>query len=159
MIKKILLLLIVFLIGMASSTIYAQIQQERPFGVNSTSNITAPADRIKQSQIKVYSDRVVIYVDNPQWASFTPTGSMEPILNENSNAIELKPQSEADIKVGDIVAYRSSYADGIIIHRIVYQGHDEEGTYYVLKGDNNPTNDPGRIRFGQIERVVVALIY
>ncbi|MEM4260442.1 MAG: signal peptidase I [Candidatus Woesearchaeota archaeon] len=159
MIRKIIIIIIIFLFGMASSSIYANINSERPFGINITPNINSPADRISQDQIKVYNDRVVIYIDNPQWASFTPTGSMEPVLNEKTNAIEIKPKSIEDIKVGDIISYKSKYVDGILIHRVIYKGNDEEGAYVIVKGDNNPVSDPGRIRFNQIERVVVGLIY
>jgi len=63
------------------------------------------------------------------------------------------------LSVGDIAAYSSDFADGTIIHRIVHIGNDEQGKYFVLKGDNNPTSDPGRVRFSQIKSVVVAIIY
>lgn len=159
MIRKIIIIMIIFLFGMASSSIYASMNTERPLGINLTPNITSPGDRISQSQIKVFNDRVVIYVDNPQWASFTPTGSMEPVLNEKTNAIEVRPKSMDEISVGDIVSYRSKYADGVLIHRVIYKGNDEEGQYIIVKGDNNPVSDPGRIRFSQVERVVVGLIY
>jgi hypothetical protein len=57
------------------------------------------------------------------------------------------------------VSYKSVYATGNIIHRVVYKGQDEQGTYFIMKGDNLPTSDPGRVRFSQMERVVVGLIY
>ena len=84
---------------------------------------------------------------------------MEPVITAGANAIEVVPESADDIQVGDIVSYRSTYADGTIIHRVVYKGQDEDGTYFIMKGDNLPTSDPGRVRFGQIERVVVAIVY
>jgi hypothetical protein len=69
------------------------------------------------------------------------------------------PHSADEIKVGDIVSYQSDLAEGTIIHRVIYKGQDEQGTYFIMKGDNLPTSDPGRVRFSQIERVVVGIIY
>lgn len=160
---KSIIVICVFLLGVFSTGIYAELNHEIP---QSTGSITeqeillkTPPDKISESQIKVYKNRVVLEIENAEWATFTPTGSMEPVLNENSNAIELIPKSEDDIDVGDICSYKSKYATGSIIHRVVYKGHDEQGTYFVFKGDNNPTSDPGRIRFSQVQRCVVAIIY
>ncbi len=119
----------------------------------------SPQDRITERQIGVYADRVVLDIKNAQWARFTDTKSMEPVIVAGSNAIELTPESENDIKVGDIVSYTSEYAEGYIIHRVVFKGRDEQGTYFILKGDNLPASDPGRVRFDQIKSVVVAIIY
>lgn len=119
----------------------------------------SPYDRIKEDKIFVYNDRVVIYIDNPEWAKFTDTNSMDPILDEGANAIEVVPKNPSDVHVGDIVSYESDYASGTFIHRVVKIDYDNEGWYAVLKGDNNPDEDPGKIRFKQIKRVLVAVIY
>jgi len=119
----------------------------------------SPRDRVPESAIAVYKDRVVLDLQDAQWATFTDTHSMEPVIFAGANALEVTPKSVDDIKVGDIVSYRSEYANGSIIHRVVYKGQDENGTYFVMKGDNLPTSDPGRVRFSQIQRVVVGLIY
>ena len=119
----------------------------------------SPQDHISERQIAVHGDRVVLDIQGAQWSTFTDTNSMDPVIDEGANAIQIVPQSEADVAVGDIISYESAYADGITIHRVVYQGTDEDGTYYIAQGDNLPTSDPGRIRFAQIKRVVVAIIY
>ncbi len=160
---QIILIACVFLLGVFSTNIYAELNQEQPLSTaNSQASqltIQTPPDKIKASQIKVYQSRVVLDIQNAEWASFTPTGSMEPVLNENSNAIEVVPKSEDEIEIGDICSYKSQYSSGSIIHRVVYKGQDEKGTYFVFKGDNNPASDPGRIRFDQIQRCVVAIVY
>ena len=62
------------------------------------------------------------------------------------------------IKIGDIVSY--SYVDGTtIIHRVAQIGNDENGWYAVAKGDNSSFADPDKVRFSQIKRVVVAIVY
>lgn len=119
----------------------------------------SPFDWIKQDQITVYSDRVIIRLDNPEWAMYTDTNSMDPVIDSDSNTIQLIPSSEKNIHVGDIVAYESKYKPGIITHRVVEIGSDALGWYAKLKGDNNDSPDPGKIRFEQIRRVVVAVIY
>ena len=119
----------------------------------------SPSDWIEQSQIHVYEDKVVIDINNPQWAIFTDTNSMDPVIDEGAHAIEVVPESPDQIHVGDIVSYNSEYADGTIIHRVVEIGEDSEGWYFKAKGDNNAFGDPGRIRFEQVQRVLVAIIY
>jgi signal peptidase I len=119
----------------------------------------SPKDRVADKAIAVYKDRVILDVQDVQWATFTDTHSMEPVIFKGANALEITPKSEDDIKVGDIVSYKSDYAEGNIIHRVVYKGQDEKGTYFVMKGDNIPTSDPGRIRFSQMQRVVIGLVY
>ena len=44
-------------------------------------------------------------------------------------------------------------------HTLKEIGYDEDGWYATMKGDNNPYTDPGKVRFDQIERLVVAIIY
>jgi hypothetical protein len=119
----------------------------------------APQDYLRESQIKVYKDRIIIDAQNVKWASFEDTNSMLPILDSNSNALQIEPICPAQIDVGDIVSYKSEYAEGIIIHRVVYKDEDESGVYFILKGDNNPTSDPGKVRCSQIQRRVIGILY
>lgn len=119
----------------------------------------SPHDWIKTEQISVYNDEVIIKIKNPEWAIFTDTKSMDPVIDSTANALEIIPKSEKDIHIGDIVAYKSEYKEGIITHRVVDIGYDAFGWYAGLKGDNNDYIDPGKVRFEQIKRVVVAVIY
>jgi hypothetical protein len=132
--------------------------QQEVAGPNS-SELSSPFDRIKESQISVYRDRVMIDLKNAEWATFTDTNSMDPIIDSGANALEIVPASEKDIHLGDIVSYESDFTDGVLIHRVVEIGYDELGWYMKAKGDNNNSQDPGRIRFSQVKRVVVAIIY
>ena len=122
-------------------------------------DINSPYDWIKPSQISVYNDRVVIKINNPEWSIFTNTKSMDPVIDSTSNAIEIIPQKESQIHLGDIVAYESKYKEGIVAHRVIDISHDAFGWYARLKGDNNDDTDPGKVRFEQIKRVVVGIIY
>ena len=185
MIKKMLLVICVFFLGVIATNIYSHYvsaQEDLQLPENNdnggyeyqTENIlsralslfqdtgtevASPADRVYEDQIIVTNDKIVLNIRGAEWASFTDTNSMDPVIDAGAHAIEIIPKSGDDIQVGDIVAYKSDYAEGTIIHRVVFKGQDEKGAYFVLKGDNNPANDPGRIRFEQIKRVVVAIIY
>ena len=119
----------------------------------------SPYDHIDMGHIFVYGNEVIIKIDNPEWSMFTDTNSMDPVIDTGSNAIEVIPKTESEVHIGDIVAYKSKYSDGIVTHRVISEGHDEEGWYATLKGDNNDEADPGKVRFEQIKRIVVAIIY
>lgn len=119
----------------------------------------SPLDRVKEKDIKIYKRKVIIDVDNAILAGFTDTKSMEPVLNKDTNAIEIVPKDINDIQVGDIISYKSAFADGIIIHRVVEKDIDEKGLYFRTKGDNLDYTDPEKIRQNQIRRVVVGILY
>ena len=119
----------------------------------------SPANRITEDQIEVYDDRVIIKLQNAKWAGFTDTNSMDPLIDEESNAIQIVPQSEDEIQIGDIISYDSKTYHTMIIHRVVYISEDENGKYFIAKGDNNPDPDPEKIRFNQIKRILVGILY
>jgi len=160
--KRIILLLFVLLLTsviVTSTPLLKKLNNNilMPFG--NAEEVVSPFDRIKESQIKVYDDKVVIEIENAQWASFIDTNSMDPVIDEGSNAIQIAPKTYEEIKVGDIISYKSDYAEGTFIHRVIETGFDNEGWYCIAKGDNNPEADPGKIRFSQIKKVLVAIIY
>jgi len=118
----------------------------------------SPADHIKEDQIRVENDKVIITIQNAKIARFANTNSMDPLLDEDSNAIQIVPKSPKDIYLGDIISYNSISGD-IIIHRVVDINEDEEGKYYITKGDNNPRPDDELIRFWQIRYLTIGVIY
>ena len=125
--------------------------------VTSSDELMSPQDRVSEEQIKVYDDRVILLLDDPQWSSFTDTNSMDPFLDDGVNAIEIKPRFPSEIQRGDVVSYSSN--EGSIIHRVIDTGYDDQGIYYTLKGDNNPVADSENVRFNQIDGIVVAVVY
>jgi hypothetical protein len=176
--KIVSLICLVFVFGWLTNGVYSSISKDMSyFEWDSSSNETiergfvtsltdaklkervSPYDRIQENQIHVMDNTVVIEITDPEWSKFTDTNSMDPVLDYGANAIHIVPQSESEIHVGDIVAYQSEYAEGTLIHRVIEINEDEDGTFYTLKGDNNPQPDPGRVRFSQIKRVLVAIIY
>jgi len=161
MIGKILPYAIIFIVGFFScmlvSLIYAEI--EKPLVIGSLSLVSGtetPGDWIKESQIHVYDNAVVIDVENVGISRYAPTGSMKPVLNENSNGIRIVPENPSQIDAGDIITFEQN--NELIIHRVIEKGNDEEGVYFVTKGDNNNVTD-GKIRFKDVKYVTIGILW
>lgn len=133
------------------------------FSFTDTPNVFAaperlsPGDWIKEEQIKVYGSRVILDIPHANWSKFTNTNSMDPFIDEHANAIEIIPKDPADIQQGDIISYHTVF--GTLIHRVIEVGEDEKGIYYLVQGDNNSFPDPFKVRFEDVEGVLVAIIY
>ncbi|MCU0642421.1 MAG: hypothetical protein MUF61_02480 [archaeon] len=123
---------------------------------HSISDIQAPQDTIKESNIEVYSDKIVIKVSNASLSAYAPTGSMTPLFNEGANGVRIVPLSEDEIAIGDIVSYQKG--ENLIVHRVIEKGTDEQGVYFIVKGDNNSEAD-GKIRFEEIKYKTIAILY
>ena len=54
---------------------------------------------------------------------------------------------------------RVKYLKEGVIHRIAEISNDEQGWYAIVKGDNNEAPDPERVRFEQIKKVLVGVLY
>lgn len=132
-------------------------EKQMPAGFFQSHEVHSPSNWIDSKQIKVYEDKVVVDIKNATWARFTNTNSMDPLIDEHSHAIEILPEDPHTIDVGDVISYRTTY--GTVIHRVIERGQDQEGLYYIVKGDNNQFTDPFKVRYDAIEGVVVAVIY
>ncbi|MBW2965637.1 hypothetical protein KY342_00875 [Candidatus Woesearchaeota archaeon] len=158
-----LALICIFLAGWLSNTVYSNlsgIEFESPFSFTfKAPEIQSPSDHIKEEQIHVYEDRILIDLENAMWARFTDTNSMDPLFDIEANTIEIKPESEEDIHVGDVISYRPDGEKNLIVHRVIEIGNDNNGWYAVAKGDNIDRADPDKIRFSQINGIMVAIIY
>ena len=117
----------------------------------------SPSDIIRQDQIQLFEDRVVIWVDNPRWATFTDTKSMDPVFDTHAYALQIVPERKDQIAPGDIISY--STPQGVIIHRVVDIGYDEAGWFAITKGDNNPIRDVEKVRFEQVQKLLFGIIY
>lgn len=159
--KYLVLFSILFILGWFTNSaysFYSTFDKERPFSPY-PNELNSPSDWIKQDQIKIYKNFVVIKIKNATWARFANTNSMDPILDETSHSIEIKPTYATNLKVGDIISYKAGFVKGVIIHRIIQIGQDEQGWYAITKGDNNKHPDPLKVRFSQIKGVLVGVIY
>ena len=122
-------------------------------------DLASPYSRIGKDEVNVLGDKVIISIKNPLWAAFTDTKSMDPVIDSSTKSIQVEPVSYREVHVGDIVAYQPAYMSNLVAHRVVETSFDDIGWYAILKGDNNSHKDPGKVRFDQIKRIVVMLIY
>jgi signal peptidase I len=152
------LVLSIFSLGFISAYLVVLLENnvETPFSFSKSEQDITPSNVINEKDIKVYNDRVVIYIDGAKISRYAPTGSMRPTFDEYSNGIKITPESENDINVGDIITYRDG--EDLIVHRVVEKGEDQEGTYFITKGDNNAIVD-GKIRFSMIDSKTIAILY
>ena len=122
----------------------------------SVADVRAPSDKISERDIVILEDMVILRISNTTLSSYAPTGSMKPLFDEGANGIRVKPDSEEEIEVGDIVSFRSE--DKLIVHRVVQKGIDSEGLYFVTRGDNNTVSDE-KVRFSDIEYVTIGVLW
>ena len=88
------------------------------------------------------------------------SGSMEPIIKVK-DAVLVRRCEESDIKVGDVVTYRSmdeAFYGILITHRVVDIKEENGERIYITKGDNNETIDRSPIKFNQIQGKVTMRI-
>jgi hypothetical protein len=121
----------------------------------------SPSDRLTVNQVHVTSTRVTIDgISGREFetAIFTNTNSMDPLIDEGSQALQIIPKTPEEIKVGDVISYDAG-TYGTIIHRVISIGKDENGWYATVKGDNNNSPDPFKVRFSMVKRVLVGVLY
>lgn len=157
----VILLILSFLLGYSLnnfSNIFSS-GKEIPYSGFVVHDLISPHNFISEDKIFVLKDKIMIKIENASLASYTTTHSMDPIIDSGAHGLEIKPKSAEEIKLGDIVAYKSIYSKEPIVHRIIKISSDEKGVYYTLKGDNNKYNDLEKVRFNQIEYVLIGILY
>jgi len=160
--NQIIKISIIFLLGFLSANFigfYFVYGAEIPlnlFNLSFGENNSAPFDSVKENQIQVFEDKIVINIKGTSISRYAPTGSMLPVLDKGSNGIRIMPKSEEDIHIGDIITFEQN--NMLIVHRVVQIGTDDKGIYFVTKGDNNNIND-GKIRFENIKYLTVGVIW
>ena len=151
---------IVFLFGFLSANLMSYFLVyglENPFsnGFSNDSN-HSPHDSIKESQIEILDDKVIIHIADATMSRYAATGSMKPTFDENANGIRIVPKSEDDIEIGDIISFKEG--DSLIVHRVIEKGTDDNGVYFITKGDNNTLND-GKVRFKDIKYITIGILW
>lgn len=85
------------------------------------------------------------------------SGSMEPLIKVR-DAVIVRRAIEEDIKIGDVVTYRSTdpaFNGVLITHRVVSIDEKNGERVFVTKGDHNETIDRTPVSFSQIQGKVV----
>jgi hypothetical protein len=116
----------------------------------------SPSDWIKDENITISGNSIIVEIGNFTLSNYADTGSMEPTINNFSKGISIKPKTPEDIQIGDIVSYFKK--NKIIVHRVIEKGRDEFGDYFITKGDNNANPDK-KIYFKEIKSVIIGVLY
>ena len=156
---------LVFLVGTLAGIAFTTLQLpgatlvERPATTAFLTDQPSPHDYLKESNIKVYDDKVEFSFPGRtlSWARYEDSNSMDPVFDKSANGVAFVPRSSADIHEGDIITYKQG--KNLIVHRVVQAGFDPDGWYAITKGDNNPIADLGKVRFSQVQHVLLAILY
>ena len=157
--STIALAIAVFVLGVFSGilvTDITDISAPRSASSSGAADVPSPGDWIDKSDINVYSDKVVISLKGAVKAGVKDTNSMDPLIDKDSDLIEIKPDIKK-IHAGDIISFEM--AGSIIVHEVIETGYDESGWYSITKGYNNKNADPGKRREQDIKGVVVGVLY
>src|SRR5690606_19251510 len=106
-----------------------------------------PSDRITQENLFLTSEGLTILFENISLSYYADSGSMMPLLGPSAQGIRTVPKHQDEIEVGDIVSFE--WEEKLLVHRVIEKGRDEQGVYFITKGDNAASPDE-KIRFEQI---------
>ncbi len=155
---KILLISLVFLIGWTSSYVYSGSSFENPSSFVSK-ELISPQDRVSEDDVYIFQNQIIIDIEGVSGAIYADTNSMDPLLDDGAIGLEIVPSSEDNIFVGDVVSFKTSWSNNLIVHRVIMIGEDDDGWYCVTKGDNSVFTDPGKLRFEDIEYLLIGVLY
>ena len=110
---------------------------------------------------KIYISKGAGY--EPKFSIYTiATGSMTPNINQFDAVINMRIDDSNDLKVGDVITFRSSSptTTGLTItHRIKAITEDDEGNVcYVTQGDANNVEDAACAKFNNVIGKVIIRI-
>ncbi len=155
---KILLITLVFMLGWTSSYVYSGTSLENPSSFVSD-ELISPQSRISEDDVYIFGDHILIEISDASGAIYADTNSMDPVLDDGAIGLEIVPSSEDSIHIGDIVSFRTYWSNSLIVHRVIMIGEDDQGWYCITKGDNSAFTDPGKLRFEDIEYVLIGVLY
>ena len=157
----VVLSLAMFSLGVGLSPVIAEPLSQSPARspLSADASLHAAQDRLNEDQIKVFSDRVVLELSGAKYAQVAPTSSMLPFLHSGSHTLEVQPESESDLSVGDVISFYVKEKQAYVVHAITEIGSDNDGWYAKTKGFNNPGEDPWTVRFNDIQGVLVGVLY
>lgn len=145
------------IVVIVSLTLIILLTTQLPKDIYQKHNPPSPSNTIDKSQILVYQNYTTINYSNLVWFTVTPSKSMLPFIDTGNYVLGINT-TNATLNIGDVITYKNDKGD-YIIHRIIDIKEDEDGIYYVLKGDNNVFTDPTHVRLNQTRYKIVGVVY
>ncbi|MDR1819504.1 MAG: signal peptidase I [Methanobrevibacter sp.] len=115
-------------------------------------------------EIIFYVVIIVVALMLTQHLSVVVSGSMEPLMYrgdivglEKTDFLGIHEFDPNNVKVGDIVVYNSVWFPDPIIHRVIKVTEVNGTKLFIIKGDNNPIEDPYPVQPEQIVARVINL--
>ena len=139
---------------------YRTLQQEKA----GRDNIRLPSEipttqRIAGLEFILSADAFTLSQQNLNLSSVTDTKSMLPTISSEHTVIFAEKFDTTSLKVGDIIAYNSKFADIPILHRIIERSREDGGLCYIVQGDNNPVPDPECVKPSNVIGLAIGVIF
>jgi len=126
-----------------------------------TVDIPSPRDIVPNENIAYNKAKKTITIKGIRgdiWlTTVSDTNSMDPVMDYGHTCILTSDFNHEDLVIGSVVVYWNGERD--IIHRITDIGDDDEGRFYILKGDNNSQPDNYIVRDWHIHWLLLGVIY
>jgi len=127
-----------------------------------TVDVPSPRNIVDQKNIsydKVNKRIIIKGIEGPIWLTTVQnTNSMDPVVDYGHTCILSDDFDADDLVVGDVAVYKKANGNQVI-HRIVKISSDEDGRYFIFKGDNNFIEDVLKVRDNQIDCLLLGVIY
>ena len=96
-------------------------------------------------EIASYIVIIIIGIIVAQHMNVVVSGSMEPVMYRGD--IVIVDQNPNNVHIGDIVVYKATWFPEPVIHRVKEIYTSNGSTYLIMKGDNNPVQDPYPVKY------------
>ena len=153
--KAFVVLLVCFLLlGWCGNEVY--------YAVFQSTDRVSPYTFVHRSQIHLFEDGVKVDLTNPVLIGFTDTNSMDPSLDAGMFGLMVYALRPNDVHPGDIISFTRQVGFNDterIAHRVVKVGWDDKGWFAITKGDNVRWSDDGKVRFQDVEGILMGVIY
>jgi len=114
-------------------------------------------ETISPLMFNLTEDYLTINLDNITFFNITSGVSMFPAIHHNSILL-YRLLGNNSIYIGDVIRYKYK-KDVFVHHRVIDVREDNEGIYYITKGDNIPNNDIIRVRRENITHKLIGILY
>ena len=112
---------------------------------------------ISPNTFNLTEDSLTINFNNITFFNITKGISMLPAIHDNSTQLYIILGNNS-LYMGDVVRFKyEEYS--YMHHRIIDIRNDEEGIYYITRGDNNLLNDDLRVRRENITHKLIGILY